>query len=407
MHVLYLSQYFPPEVGATQGRAWEMARGLVAAGHRVTVICEIPNHPQGVVPRAYRGRLWSRSNEAGIDVIRVWTASSPRKTFSRRMAFYTSFMVHAALAGLLARGRFDLVFATSPPLFVGGAALALSHLRRVPLVFEVRDLWPESAVELGELASPAAIRWATHLEEACYRRACRIVVVTRGIRECLEARGIPPGRLRLISNGANVDLFGFRPGGREEIRGRLGFDGCFVAIYAGIHGVAQGLGTVLEAAERLRGRTDIRFLLVGDGPEKSALQASATERSLSNLTFLPAQPRETIPDVLSAADAALVVLRDAELFRGALPSKLFDAWACERPVVLAVDGEARELLDEAGGGVFVPPENAGRLAAAIERLAADPAGCAAMGRRGRLVTVARFSRSAQARELEEVLLECL
>jgi glycosyltransferase involved in cell wall biosynthesis len=379
MRVLYLSQYFPPEVGATQGRAWEMARGLVAAGHRVTVICEIPNHPQGVVPRAYRGRLWSRSNEAGIDVIRVWTASSPRKTFSRRMAFYTSFMVHAALAGLLARGRFDLVFATSPPLFVGGAALALSHLRRVPLVFEVRDLWPESAVELGELASPAAIRWATHLEEACYRRACRIVVVTRGIRECLEARGIPPGRLRLISNGANVDLFGFRPGGREEIRGRLGFDGCFVAIYAGIHGVAQGLGTVLEAAER----------------------------PLSNLTFLPAQPRETIPDVLSAADAALVVLRDAELFRGALPSKLFDAWACERPVVLAVDGEARELLDEAGGGVFVPPENAGRLAAAIERLAADPAGCAAMGRRGRLVTVARFSRSAQARELEEVLLECL
>ncbi|MBI4916786.1 MAG: glycosyltransferase family 4 protein [Acidobacteria bacterium] len=406
MRILYLSQYFPPEVGATQGRAWEMARGLAAAGHEVTVICEIPNHPQGVVPPAYRGRLWSRSTEDGIEVVRVWTATSPRKTFSRRMAFYTSFMVHAALAGLLVRGRFDVVFATSPPLFVGGAALALSHLRRLPMVFEVRDLWPESAVELGELTNPAAIRWATRLEEACYRRALRIVVVTRGIRERLEARGIPPEKLSLIPNGANVELFRFRPGGREELRGRLGVDGCFVAIYAGIHGVAQGLETVLEAAEHLRARPDIRVLFVGDGPEKVALQAGAVARSLSNLTFLPAQPREAIPDILSAADAALVVLRDAELFRGALPSKLFDAWACERPVVLAVDGEARELLDEAEGGVFVPPEDPGRLASAIERLAGDPAGCAAMGRRGRELTVARFSRAAQARSLEEVLREC-
>ncbi|MFH1176897.1 MAG: glycosyltransferase family 4 protein [Acidobacteriota bacterium] len=407
MRILYLSQYFPPEVGATQARAREMARGLVAAGHQVTVICELPNHPQGVISPGYRGKLWMRSREDGLEVIRVWVAASPRKSFARRMAFYTSFMVHAALAGAaLARGRFDLVFATSPPLFVGGAALALARARRAPLVFEVRDLWPASAVELGELASPAAIRWATRLEKACYRRARRIVVVTQGIEERLVGRGIPAEKIALIPNGANVELFTFRADGRERLRRELSLDECFVAIYAGIFGVAQGLATVLDAAERLRGRPDIRFLLVGDGPEKAALLASAQQRSLANVSFLPAQPQELIPDYLSAADAALVPLRGAELFRGALPSKLFDAWACERPVVLGVDGEARALLEEARAGIFVPPEDAARLAAAIEQLAADPAGRAAMGRRGRALTTERFSRVAQAQALGRLLRAC-
>src|SRR5574342_1417632 len=183
MRILYLSQYFPPEVGATQTRAYEMARGLVRAGHQVTMIAEVPNHPSGIIPPRYRGKLYERSLWYGIEVIRVWVKASPVKNFRGRMAFYLSYMLMAALAGLsLARGKYDVIYTTSPPLFAGAAGLTLSYLRRIPLVFEVRDLWPESAVALGELRHPRAIKLAELLEKRCYQRARAIVVVTSGIR---------------------------------------------------------------------------------------------------------------------------------------------------------------------------------------------------------------------------------
>jgi colanic acid biosynthesis glycosyl transferase WcaI len=168
VRVLYLSQNFPPEVVACQARAYDMAHHLVLAGHQVTVLTEIPNHPSGIVPPEYRGKFWDRSTLNGIDVIRVWVKTSAQKTFGTRMALYLSYMANAALAGLVrARGRYDVIYATSPYLFVGGTALALSVLRRTPMVFEVRDLWPESAVALGELSNPQAVAMATRLEEMC------------------------------------------------------------------------------------------------------------------------------------------------------------------------------------------------------------------------------------------------
>ncbi len=194
MHILYLSQYFPPEVGATQTRAYEMARGLVRAGHRVTMLTEVPNHPSGIVPPAYRGKWFERSELDGIDVLRVWVKASPVKTFKSRMAFYLSYMANATLVGALkARGPFDVVYATSPPLFVGAAGLALHGLKRAPFVFEVRDLWPESAVALGELRSPRAIAWAGKLEELCYNRASRVRGGHRGHSAAAPCAG-PGGR---------------------------------------------------------------------------------------------------------------------------------------------------------------------------------------------------------------------
>ena len=223
MRILYLSQYFPPEVGATQTRAYEMAQGLIRAGHRVTMLTEVPNHPEGIIRPEYRGRFWVRETLDGIDVIRVWVRTTPVKTMRTRLAFYISYMLNAALAGLLlARGRYDVIYATSPPLFVGGAALALSYLRHIPLVFEVRDLWPESAVALGELTNPCFIRWATWLEERCYARARRIIVVTQGIHDRLIERGLSAEKLVLIPNGANTDLFRPRPDEGAALRRELG-----------------------------------------------------------------------------------------------------------------------------------------------------------------------------------------
>ena len=404
MRILYLSQYFPPEVGATQTRAYEMAQGLLRAGHHVTMLAEVPNHPEGVIRPDYRGKFWARESFDGIDVIRVWVKTAPVKTFKTRMLFYLSYMLNALLAGLLlARGRYDDIYATSPPLFVGAAALALSYLRRTPLVFEVRDLWPESAVALGELRNPRFIRWATRLEEACYRRARRIVVVTEGMRARLLERGIPAVKLALIPNGANTELFQPQPAAGQQLRADLGLEGVFLIVYAGIHGIAQGLETALYAADRLRANPRIHFLFIGEGPCKADLLALKAQLDLPNVTLLEAQPREAIPAYLSAADVALAPLRRVELFKSALPSKMFDAWACACPVVMSIDGEARTVLERAQGGRFFPPEDVAALVNAIEDLAADPTACRRMGENGRQFVAAHYSRQAQARALVTLL----
>ncbi len=404
MRVLYLSQYFPPEVGATQTRAHEMARGLVQAGHQVTMIAELPNHPHGVIPPEHRGKLFERAVLDDIDVIRVWVWASPVKTFRSRIAFYLSYMVMAILAGLLlARGRFDALYATSPPLFVGGAALAVSFLRRIPLFFEVRDLWPESAVALGELSNPRAIRLAERLEWACYHRARHVVVVTEGIRRRLMERGLDAAKISLIPNGANTELFQPQPGTAAALRQELGLEGCFVALYAGIHGIAQGLETLLQAAALLKDVPAIRFLFVGEGPTKADLLAKAQQMELTNVVFHREVARAQMPTFLSLAQVSIVPLRKLELFQGALPSKMFDAWACACPTLITIPGEARAVLEEAQAGVWVAPEDSALLAQAIQRMAADPSQLARMGENGRRFVVERYSRQAQAHELKKLL----
>jgi len=404
MRILYLSQYFPPEVGATQTRAHEMARGLAQAGHPVTLIAEIPNHPSGIIPPAYQGKLHEWANLDGIEVLRVWVKASPVKTFRSRMAFYLSYMFSAALAGLfLARGRYDAIYATSPPLFVGAAALALSYLRRTPLFFEVRDLWPESAVTLGELKNPRAIVWAERLERACYRRARRVVVVTEGIRRRLLERGLSADKLVFIPNGANTDLFRPQPEAGATLRADLGLNDAFLVLYAGIHGIAQSLETVVETARLLRNDAGIRFLFVGEGPVKAKIVALTEQHGLKNVLFHPEVPRERVPAFLSAADVALVPLRRLDLFRDALPSKMFDAWAAGCPTLVSIAGEARRVLGQAGAGCFVEPENPQALAEAIQTLAGDRAACREMGLKGRAFVEAHYSRQAQARQLEQLL----
>ncbi len=405
MHILYLSQYFPPEVGATQSRAYEMARHLVSVGHRVTLIAEVPNHPSGIIPPEYRGRLYERADLDGIEVIRVWVKASPTKTRATRMLFYLSYMVTASLAGLtLAGGRYDILYATSPPLFVGGAALALSAVRRIPLVFEVRDLWPESAVALGEISSRWAVTMAGKLEEMCYNRARRIVVVTEGIRRRLEERGWG-AKLELIPNGANTELFRPDPQAGRKVRDELGLTDKFLVLYAGVHGLAQGLESVLEAAALLQEVEDIHFVFVGEGPKKADLIALRNQRRLTNVTMLAERPRSEMPAFLSAADVALVPLRKLDLFEGAVPSKMFDAWACGCPVLLSIDGEARRMLERADAGLFVEPENAEQMAQAILRLSGERERLRRLGENGRRFVETHYSRRHLAERLEALLSE--
>jgi colanic acid biosynthesis glycosyl transferase WcaI len=400
MHILYLSQYFPPEAGATQTRAYEMAKAWVSLGHHVTMLTEFPNHPAGIIPSTYKGKFFEHDNLDGIEVIRVWVKASPNKNFSNRMAFYLSYMLNASFAGLFrARGKYDLVYASSPPLFVGGAALVLHAIKNIPIVFEVRDLWPESAVALGELSNPLAISLATKLEQACYHKSVQIVVVTHGIYDRLAQREIPTDKLCFVPNGANTDLFVFNQTGRERIRRDMGLEDKFIAIYAGIHGLAQGLETILDAARILQTEQDIHIVLIGDGPKKSEIQSLAASYNLPNLTLLPEKPREQIPEYLSAADVALIPLKKAEIFKGAFPSKIFDAWACERPVLLSIDGEARNVVEKVHGGIFTPPENPAKMAEGLLRLKDSPSETQIMGKNGLNYTRLFHSRAELAEKL--------
>lgn len=403
MRILYFTQYYPPEVGATQTRAYEMSRYLASRGHHVTIVTEVPNHPSGIIPPKYHRRISERVRENGIDVLRLWVWASPEKNFKSRMRFYLSYMNMAAIAGTLIKGRYDLVYSTSPPLFVGAAGLAAATIRRIPFVFEVRDLWPESAVALGELSSERAISAAEKLEALLYKRAARIVTVTRSIRARLQHRLKPSEKVVLIPNGANTDHFQFTQQGRDSVRAELNLQDKFVVMYAGIHGIAQGLETLLHAAQQLTESPEIQFVFVGEGPKKTELVRMSQSLNLANVRFLPEVSSQLIPSYLSAADCTIVPLRDEPLFEGALPSKMFEAWAVARPTIVSVRGEAEAVMQGAEAGLFSRPEDPADMASAIKRLYSNPRRAAQMGQNGRNFVETHYSREIQAQALESLL----
>lgn len=406
MRILYISQYFPPEAGATQTRAFENARYLAAWGHDVTVICEVPNHPAGIVMEGYGRFLNKKRVIQGVNVIYVPVFTSQNKNFLTRLAFYFSFTLSAVLGGsVLLKGKFDLVYATSPPLPAAGAGLCLSRILNTPLFFEVRDLWPDSAVALGELNNRFAVRMAAKLEAACYRTAQKVIAVTEGIRDALIfEKKVPLRKVELIPNGATIDSFKNEADIGRTIRLKSGLDNKFVVLYAGILGIAQGLETLIMAAESLKLKTDIHFLVVGAGPREAQLKSLASGLGLKNIDFLGEYPRKDMPGIYGAADAALVPLAKLKLFEHARPSKMFDAWACETPILLGIRGEAKKLLAECGGGLCYEPEDERDLAAKILAMEAMvPELRHRMGRDARKYIESRHSRRVYAKKLERIL----
>jgi glycosyltransferase involved in cell wall biosynthesis len=408
MRILYVSQYFPPEMGAPAARVYELSRRWVAAGHQVTVLTGFPNHPTGVIPPDYR-RWWRRGTMReevdGIDVVRTWLYPAPNRRPWERILNYTSFFASAAVRGL-ALPRPDVVIATSPQLLVGLTGWWLARVKRCPFVLEVRDLWPESLVASGVgHESSALVRTLARLAAFLYRRAARIVVVTEAFKTELTSRlGVPGDRIDVVENGVETDQFVPRAD-RDVLRWQLGLDGRFVAAYIGTLGYAHGLETVLRAAEEIQGMggPDVLFLLVGEGADRGRLEQLAAQARLANVRFMDQQPREVVPTLINAADVCLVTLRRAPLFRTVLPSKMLEFMACGRPVVLGVDGYARALLERAGAGVFVEPENAGALATAVVQLARDPTRRSQLGENGRRFVASHFSRAATARRYLEML----
>lgn len=401
LRLLFFTQYYPPEVGATQTRMQTFARQLAERGHKVTVVTELPNHPKGVFFEGWRDRWMDRRTEDGVEVIRLRVYTSPDKSFFRRILFYGSYAGGAAMVGsVIAFRSWDAVFATSPPLTAALPGWWTAQLAAVPFVMDVRDLWPAVGVAVGEIKHSWAVRLAEIMERFLYRKAQAVTSVTRSFISHIRDRGA--NAVHFLPNGTVPELFS--PDRTDlSLRQRLGLDDAFVVGYYGNHGVAQGLFTILSAAERLRDRDDVRFVFVGEGPIKDELRREAKDRGLSNVLFHDQVPLDQIAVWINAADIMLVPLADDPIFRQFIPSKLFDYLACATPVLLSVDGEARQILDASGGGFYIPPEDPEVLAQAVRELARGRSGLEEMGRKGREHILDRYTRERQVARLETLL----
>ena len=400
MHILFLSHYFPPEVNAPASRTFENCREWVRLGHRVTVVTCAPNHPKGRVYAGYRNRLFQRERMEGIEVVRVWTWLAANEGFLLRSLNYVSFMV-SALAALPRLAKADVVVTTSPQFFNGLAGYFVRLLRRIPWVFEVRDLWPESLIAVGAARNPMLIRTLEGMERFAYRKADCIVPVTDAFRAHMIERGTSADKITVIKNGA--DLERFKPAQGVDLRSELGLGDKFVAAYFGTHGMAHGLETLLEAAALLHDNEEIQFLMVGDGAERESLERQRTERGLDNVLMLPQQPKERMPALWQTADVSLVLLRDTPLFRTVIPSKIFESLAMEKPVILGVEGESRQLIESSGAGVAITPGNAADLAAQVLQLSRSRERVREMGVRGAAFVREHFDRAKLARRYAQVL----
>ena len=404
MRILYLSHYFYPEGNAPATRVYEMSRRWVDAGHSVSVVTGVPNVPTGRVYPGYRNRWRQRERLEGIDVERVWTYLAANRGRVLRTINFLSFFATATHAGRNAP-RPDVVIATSPQFFCGWAGAWVTRRHRVPFVLEIRDLWPESIAELGALGRRSvAFRTLESLERRLYTAADRVVTVGEGYRDELVGRGVPNRKIEIIPNGVDRDQF--RPRGeRERLRRELGIGSDFLVSYIGTIGMASGLRVVLRAVRQMRKRgvRGIRFALVGDGALLDELRREAERDGLDEVIFIGRRDKDEIPGFLEMSDACLVHLEKKPLFRTVMPSKLFEATALFKPIILGVEGHAASLVDRAEAGICIEPENEAALVDAALALRDAPSRAAAMGKAGYERIACRFDYNALARRYVDVL----
>jgi glycosyltransferase involved in cell wall biosynthesis len=395
MRILYVSHYFPPEMGAPAGRVAGLGRTWVREGHEVHVLTGFPHHPTGVVPAEYRAALrrgYLRENLEGVTVHRTWIYPAANRGKLLRSVNYLSFMLSAAATGSLRIPRPDVVVATSPQLLCAAAGMLLACRFRVPLVMEVRDLWPESLVAVGaSRTSSPLVQLLEAVAHALYRSAEHIVTVTEAQRAAIVASGIGAQRVTVIPNGVD-DSFMAQVDRESSARAA----GEFVVTYIGTLGMAHHLETLLEAAHAMRKDPAVRFQLVGEGARRAALEEKARALDLRNVTFIGERPRDEVARWICSSDACLVLLRQTPVFHTVVPSKMLEIMAAGCPMVLGVAGEASTLLERAGAGIAIEPENSGQLVAALHRLRADAALRRTLGDNGRRFVAAEFKREQLA-----------
>ncbi|MBP1465742.1 heparinase II/III family protein [Candidatus Chloroploca sp. M-50] len=399
--VLLLHQAFatPAQAGGT--RHYEFAQHLLAQQHACTVVTSNLSYRTGAQLSAYSGLVTEEEVE-GLRILRAYTLPVLHRSFVWRVVAFFSFMFTSVIASLRA-DKVDLVIGTTPPIFQSVSAWLVAVMRRRPFLLEVRDLWPEFAIDIGVLKNPVLIKLSRLLERFLYRVADHILVNSPAYRDYLIARGISSDKVTLIANGVAPDMFDPDRRG-EAFRAQWGLDGKFVAMYTGALGLANDIPTIVAAAELLQRHQSIQIVLVGDGKERTALEAQVLQRGLTNVLFVGAQPKAAMKDVIAAADVCIATLQNIPMFTTTYPNKVFDYMAAGRPTILAIDGVIRQVIDAAQGGVFVPPGDPASLAVAVLALSTNPETGAIMGHNARRYVTQHFNRADQAKEFERLLI---
>jgi glycosyltransferase involved in cell wall biosynthesis len=372
MHILFLTDNFPPEANAPASRTFEHCREWVKSGHQVTIITCAPNFPKGKVFDGYRNKLWQSAEMDRIRVIRVWSYITRNEGFSRRILDYVSYMITASIAALFVR-RVDLIIGTSPQFFTACAAYFTSVMKRRPWVFELRDIWPESIRVVSAMKHSRLLDFLERVELFLYRKSTAIVSVTHAFKKNLIDRGVDESKIHVITNG--VDTGRFSPLPKDaELEGELDLKGKFVAGYIGTHGLAHGLDTLLDAAALLQANPqgkDVRILMLGDGAKRQELVDRALAGGLANVLFLDSVSKDEVTRYWSLLDVAIIHLKKNDLFKTVIPSKLFECMGMGIPVLHGVEGESAEIVEKTGVGITTEPENPEMMQAALLRLNKD------------------------------------
>ena len=368
MKILFLTDNFPPEVNAPATRTYEHCKEWVKQGEKVTVITCVPNFPQGKVYKGYRNVFYQKEIMEGIHIIRVWTYITANEGFIKRTLDYISFSVSAFIAGLFQKT--DIIIATSPQFFTALSGRALSFWKRKPWIMEVRDLWPESIKTVGAMNDNILIRYFEWQEKHCYHSAKKIVVVTDSFKRRLVERGIDSSKIDVVKNGVNRSLF--VPVVKDlQLLNELGLQNKKIIGYIGTHGMAHKLDFILQCAKGMEGRNNYHFLFLGSGAEKRNLLDLKEKLDLKNVTMLDPVSKLEVKRYISILDIALINLRKSELFTTVIPSKIFENAGMEIPILMGVNGEAREIIESYHAGVCFEPESETEFCEKLDLLLTD------------------------------------
>jgi len=397
MRILVLTDRFLPEISPPCFRVMDHAQEWLKAGHEVTVVTCAPNEPHGRLFQGYRNRLWQEEWIEGVRVIRLWSYMAETPGTLKRSLDYASFAL-SAMAYFWKYPPFDVILASSPPLFVPLSGYVVSRLRRRPWIFELRDLWPATMEAVG-VGRGWMLRLLTKLEMFLYRRADRIVSVTEAFRTELAQRGIPAGKNDVVTNGVDTKAFN-EDRVLFDARERLGVPrSAFLAGYIGTVGMCHGLETLLDAAELCRDEPDVTFLILGEGAARTRLEEHASRRGLTRVLFRNFVPHEHIPSYLAALDVSIIHLKPHPVFKTVIPSKIFESMAMGTPMVHAVEGQSAQIVAESGAGVCIPSGNPSAMADAIRQLRREPERVREMAARGKQAVAQHFSRRVKAQQM--------
>lgn len=400
MKLLILTQYFPPEIGAPQNRLFELAVRLQQLGVQVSVLTAMPNYPQMEIHEGYKGKDYVYEEMEGIKVHRSSIYVSKDKSITSRLRNYFSFVISSIKAGKKLDEKYDFLMCESPPLFLGYSALRLAKKKKSKLIFNVSDLWPESAEKLGVVNNKFLLKMAYRLEEKLYKRSVLVTGQTQGICKNINLR-FPDVKTYWLPNGVDLNYYDPKNVVSNQWRSKNGFsDFDFIFLYAGILGIAQGLEVILKAAANFKLDNNIKFVLMGSGPEKEKLLKIKSELDLNNVMIIDPVSKKEIPYILKSVNAAIIPLRRLDLFLGAIPSKVFESLAMELPILLGVDGEARELFITKGNcGIYFNPEDVHDLTTAITKISINKELAFQLGKNGREYVNDNFNRETIAKDL--------